>query len=400
MNLIEMVVIKVEKPWLQWNGTTMMVEDIQVDFSWSLLMGSLMWMIILLEAIIGWKLSGIIVSYLKNKPPGEHQITDHFHRIAFQSVKNHSWVATIYFFFLYTFADTGDTIAKIWMWPIYMTTAIAIITFNLNPLAQLVLAGIPSDRFSLGDKWIYMIINSIFWIPMMIVMIVCSCLGYYPPGYFLMRHQTVKYTAFQFPTVTSNIIFLLSLLFGLFFKGKGKNAIMMPKKHPLKLTSFVIGCVIIIVYTIFDLKKYLSVIVCLIVYVIVPSVVLLINDKLTEYTERKHPKVWKNLAKFKKLMFKDLKVHPTNQVPGSEAIEMQPNPRLPSKTEQTTTNPPKQRAMKQDQTSIVNDCHPRAPPPLSPEVPPPSPVSLSSVSSSPTRVVHNLEPFVIVQHFK
>lgn len=296
-----------------------MMGDIKADMSWRLVPKLAMAGTFLMEVCLGWKFLGIIIRYLKNKPTGEQQLIDIYHRITFESLRIQGPIVFVYMLLEYAFMDTGDIMAKIWMWPTYSISSVAALTFGSNPLMQLILADVSNEQISISDRWIYWLANLSLWVPMIIAISVCTPLEIYPPGYYLMRGQAVKYPAFQITFLISVVIIVLTLVTRQCFKKQNSHSFF--DRHPIKLKAIALSSILYPIYIIFNMQEYLSVLLGLIFFVIFPLIIISANEKLFESTNIKHPRLGEMIKKFKQNVFKDVQPAPTT--PGDpESIEM------------------------------------------------------------------------------
>lgn len=293
-----------------WNGTVLMISDIKINMSWWLILELIKSTIYLAEVIVGWQLVGIINKFLTNKPPGEQRLIDIFHRITFQWIRISSTFIFIHQLLIGLFIDTGYVIAVILMWPVYNTAAICTIAIGLNPLAQLILFMSGTGAFWISYKWVYRLINMMLVLTFATISTVCSPLGYYPPAYYLMRGQEVKYNGFKVAFVIGFVVYVVTALIN-HFQSRiviAENAIQ--KSQSLRLKTIAGSLLIIILAVIFDKHVSVMVIVSFFLLVLLPTLVIATNENLLKTTETKHPNFASFAVKMRQVFYKNSQVDP------------------------------------------------------------------------------------------
>lgn len=284
----------------------MTIDDIKADISWSLIGPLTLTGIYLIDTIIGWKLYGSIIHYLNNKPPGEQQPMDIIHNISYQSARFCILISLPFIFFNFAFVDSGDIIAKILMWPTYLTSATATLIMALNPLLQYILPRIMTDGCSISDNALYFLTNFVLWTPYLIVTAICTPLGIYPPCYFMMRGQEIQNPEFQIAYFLSSSIFFLTAILSLFL---GKFSW---PKDALKLGCF--GCVVVIyiIYIALNLQGFMTIMITSFVCIVFPLLIISSNEKLLNCVKSRQPKFGKLASKLQRTFFPNHDPNPTD----------------------------------------------------------------------------------------
>lgn len=178
------------------NVTVPCIMDMQLDtFLW-LVPKMIPSTILLLEAVVGCQLMQLIINYLKDKPLGSQSLMDAYDRITFQT-----WHVTALAGFMQVslqriFVDAGKIIATVWMWPMYDLASVSTLVAGMSPLVQLGLVKVPWIPQQVKDKDMKRMIISFLWIPTIVMNVVCTVKGYYPPSYYDLRGQEVQYPMF------------------------------------------------------------------------------------------------------------------------------------------------------------------------------------------------------------
>lgn len=187
-------------------------EDIKIDTSMRLVPKLLASGVLLTLVVMAWKLYGLILDYFDGKPLGEQSQMDTFHRIMFNHIRGMGVTGFINITMRRIFLDTGNVIAKIWMWPLFNVTTVTALTIGFNPLIQLVLA--LNLQIPLSDKCIYRGSILLLWLPFGIMNIICSAAGFDPPSYNRLRGQEIQHPSLNIFRLTVFTLCLALFLFG------------------------------------------------------------------------------------------------------------------------------------------------------------------------------------------
>lgn len=264
------------------------VGDIKADISLSLVHPLIMTSIYVAEIVMGWKLLGSTVQFLRSKPPGEQQPVDIIHCIAFHSFRNGGVISAIFIGALYLFIDTGDKIAKILMWPVYDFCVVAVCAMALDPFIQCLLPILPNMSCNISDHWLYWLGTSIIWAPLFIVTATCAPLGIYPPGYDMMRGQKVQHVGFRIGYYIGAALIVISFILDL-FRGERNQFFSVTKSKAFKMTLMMLASIISIIYITLDLQGLLSIVLGFMLHNILPLMIVASNEKLLEVVKKKHP---------------------------------------------------------------------------------------------------------------
>lgn len=286
---------------LKANNTILEFGDASVDISPKIFFKMAASAVFLAEMVACWKLHSLIIRYLKNKPLGNQSLLDAFHKIMFRSSQGFILTGSIQIIMERIFIDTGDVVAKIWMWAIYdCTTALGIVT-GLNPIVQLLLVKNPSHELPLSDKWMERLTLGFVWLPILIMNAVCTVLGFYPPSYDMLRGQEVHHPGFG---IIRLIIFALSALaFGsirlIIHLTKGSNR--EQSRHLLSEKVTWMAAILFIFITlavVFGLQNYLVEILGFF-YVLLNFTIIATNARLLENFKSDFPWIYQTIFKIR-----------------------------------------------------------------------------------------------------
>lgn len=291
-------------------------EDIKIDASLQLVPKLLASSVLLILVLMAWKLYGLILDYLDRKPLGEQSQMDTFHRLMFNHIRLMGVAGFINITVRRIFVDTGNIIAKIWMWPLFDITTVTALTIGLNPLIQLVLA--QNLQIPLSDKWIYRGTILLFWLPFGIMNIICSSAGLDPPSYNRLRGQEIQHPSFNIFRLTifslCLALFLLSKLI-IYCKSRSSRA---SSRHLLNVkvvTTAFFAFMFTLVSIQLGIAPYMAEI-NVMVGNLVPLAIIATNEKLLDSIEQRQPFLHRTLARMKKISCRrsHARIGPTNNI--------------------------------------------------------------------------------------
>lgn len=275
---------------MEWNDHELIVGDFTLDLD-RLTLGEIMRNILFLIEVAGsCKLINFIMKYLDEKPPGRQTLMDAYHKIMFRTIKMMALAASIHVILKRICLDPGDLVTKIVMWPSYDTVGLATITVALNPLIQLLLASSRGRvELPISDTWTSWIINGVLWIPAIIMNVICSSLGYYTNGYYLLRHQEPKYLAFRYVRFGVFVICIIAYLIARLIISKIYGKDREPSRHLLNSKVNMFGSFSILMMLLslwFGYSSHTAEILTFLLGISLPAVIITTNKNLLERARR------------------------------------------------------------------------------------------------------------------
>lgn len=285
----------ISQPEQPENRTILVIGDAKVELSWVIIPNMIALMALATENWIGWRLNGIIISFLKKKPPGEQQVMDPIYLILFQGTRICGLISCIYKLLELSFLDTGDVIAKLMMWLHYDMATFVSLVLGLSPCFQFVFLLISKRGFQVSNKIIYWLTLLVLWTGLIVFNSVCTANSFFPPSYYNLRGQEVRYRAFNAIHLISASTVGLSLIIKNFWKKKEpKNE----QRSNYKLRWHIAALVLVgVTITLaFDTKANASFITGFFILDLFPCLVIISNDKLHDFVKSKDPEL-ENLVK-------------------------------------------------------------------------------------------------------
>lgn len=299
----EVSVTKINSSWhptMVWNGSIATIWDMKAEISWILIPKLALVFLMVAEIVLGWKLTTIIIKYLKNKPPGEQQAMDIFHQITFESLRHAGVILSIHVTLEYLFLDTGDIIAMIWMWPTYTSAAMVFNTLGFNPMLQMVLSRQTAGDFCISNKWIYWLVVSTLWTSLLVLSIVCSASGCYPPDYFTMRGLDVQHPAFYALQIVPALVLLVTFLIQCLKKDENLSRV-----HQIKMKAIFAMLVGSSVAVIFNFHTTVAIIIFFVFLICLPSLVISTNEHILEIVKNKHHQTERLVIRIRNFILRD-----------------------------------------------------------------------------------------------
>lgn len=289
-----------ESDWTRASSFT--IGQLVLDTSWMLIPKLAVISMILVEAILGWKFFSLIIYYLDQKPYGEQTLMDIAHRTMINTIRIMYLIAIIFITVDGICLDTGDVVAKLLMWPPYDYNTMATLYIGMDPLVQLILANNPQLQVPFSDETAKWILNLILWTPMIIMNIVCTEMGFYPPSYYTLRGQKAKYPMFRH--IRSGLFILAILVFVVvriviyrdYHRPDRDGNVPEPSRNLLNFKVMIFGTIGFMIYAsvlTFKIQPYFYPLLGLVNMVIIPMVIIGTNAKLLRFAEIEKPAlVW------------------------------------------------------------------------------------------------------------
>ena len=196
------------------NTTFHHCEDVVVDTSQTFLARKLVRCFTgLFMSTIGFWLSSSVLGYLRNKTGATQSLID----IPIKLLFSHLCLETIWILIFNIIRDvtidTGDTLAKVVMWPTYDFGLVTITILALSPLLHSALVLNPSLELPFSDAAAFWILYLAVWIPNLLINLFFHLGRYYPVSYYLLREMPMN--TFDLP----GLVKLLRMLGGCLASG-------------------------------------------------------------------------------------------------------------------------------------------------------------------------------------
>lgn len=180
------------------NGSTVKVGDVMVDCqSITSVLTNLSAAVLISLAIIGCRLHGLIYNYLSTKPLGQESLMDIPNKLLFRLLQANAIMWAFLVISRRYIVDTGDVLAKIWMWPAYDLATLEILSLGLNPIIQIILVKNPSMVLPISDKTVYRLLVGISFMAFGAMNLICHLCRCWPPSYYSVRGMSPQFPLFQ-----------------------------------------------------------------------------------------------------------------------------------------------------------------------------------------------------------
>lgn len=157
-------------------------------------------------ALLGLSLNSAITKYLNNKPLGQQSILDVPYTFLFNTVKINILIWLPFVITINHSDVVGHVIATLLMWPSYDAGTIFIILIGVCPTIQAILVYNDSIELPFSDKAFKLSLWIGIWLPFLLMNLICSLCGVYPPVYDSLRKLPPKNIGFDlFRAIVSSI---------------------------------------------------------------------------------------------------------------------------------------------------------------------------------------------------
>lgn len=259
-------------------------------------------------AIVGIFLHDCILGYLQHKALGNQSLMDlpNYFYIWINRYQCYVWI--MFSVIRMHFVSVGPTFAKLIMWLSYDGETLTILGLGLVALIQVFLVSRPGVIFGITDNSLYYFMVILTCTPLIVINIVCHCLNIYPPVFYALTLQEIKYPLFDHIrngiTFVAIAFFFITRTYIFFTKKLSDKA---PSGQLLKTKSialtFLLITILFVSFQFSGLPRHLAARFASFIYgLIYPTSIIMLSENVAKHCAKQHPAMCKILLSLHKVI--------------------------------------------------------------------------------------------------